>query len=301
MKPLKRFAIINAQMKTKKKPEKTIPLDECTAVMTPLGTGGWIPAHGRQTASYVFQKDELMVILDFGTGIARLLDEFDYLLTDVDRIIGFLSHYHPDHTIGLSYLPAFLGQRQLELYGPGKGIYEKSTKEILADMFQPPIMPRNLEDFLPTTKIRDIPLEGMKIDGIDFSFRIQRKHIHPTVAIRIGDHLAYCTDTEPEYETIGFARGVNLLLQEVWNEDKSFDPEISSASLKRIIGTLGKDGHSSNVGAALIAREARVGEIMTIHHHPLNSNIVVSRMALSVGGLATVEMHSCEDEVSENC
>jgi ribonuclease BN (tRNA processing enzyme) len=295
------FAIISELMTKKEKIKEFPVVDECTAVMTPLGTGGWIPSYGRQTASYVFQKDELFIILDFGTGIARILDDFSYLLDDVEKIIGFLSHYHPDHTIGLSYLPSFLGDRCLELYAPGKGVYEKSAREILADMFKSPRMPKELEDFLPTTEIKDIPLEGMTIDDLELKFRPQLKHAHPSVAIRIGDHLAYCTDTEPEYATIGFAHGVNLLLHEVWYDEKSYDPSLSPAGLKKKISVYGKDGHTSNVGAAFIARESKVGEIMTIHHHPMNSKIAVSRIALAVGGLAAVEMHSCEDGVSENC
>jgi hypothetical protein len=51
------------------------------AILTPLGSGGWIPIEYRHTACYVFQKGGLLVILDFGTGISRLISEHDYLLS----------------------------------------------------------------------------------------------------------------------------------------------------------------------------------------------------------------------------
>lgn len=277
------------------------PHDASDSVLTPLGSGGWMPSYDRQTASYFFQNGKISVILDFGTGISRLLTDFDYLLEDVERIIGFVSHYHLDHTAGLFYLPPFLSTRSLELYAPGAELYGKPAKELIKGMFAPPLLSKEIDGFLPNTRIHDIPFDGVVIDGVEFRFRIQRKHAHPTVAIRIGDNLAYCTDTEPEYETIGFVKGVKLLMHDVWYEEKAPEDTYPSAMVKEKLGLLGSDGHSSNIAVGLIGREAQVGEVLTIHHNPSQSPAVVHRMASTASVISALEVEPAEDGSSIDC
>ena len=40
------------------------------------------------------------------------------------------------------------------------------------------------------------------------------------MGLRIGDALAYITDTPADAETIDFARGVSLLIHELWVTDQ---------------------------------------------------------------------------------
>lgn len=270
-------------------------------ILTPLGTGGWIPVKNRHTACYALQKDTELIILDFGTGVSRLLKEFDFLLNGVEKITGFISHYHPDHTIGLFYLPAITGERKLELYTPGKGIYEKSSRELMNEFFDPPFLPRKLSKMLPGLEINDIPLEGMKIGDMEFSFRVQKSHVHPSVAVRIGDKCVYCTDTEPEYETIGFAMGAKLLLHECWYEDEIPAENIPSADVKELLTKNGKGGHSSNLAVALIGRESRVNSVYTIHHNPNSDLNDISRMAKDVAFICGTEISACEDGATIEC
>jgi ribonuclease BN (tRNA processing enzyme) len=270
------------------------------AILTPLGSGGWIPIEFRHTACYVFQKNDLLVILDFGTGINRLISEHDYLLSGIDHVIGFVSHYHADHICGLFYLPAFWGTRHLELYAPGKDIYGKPASEILAGIFTPPSMPRNLADFIPSLEIKDIPMNGMKIGDLDFKFRVQ-KHGHPSVGIRIGDHVVYCTDTEPEYETIGFAMGANCLLHDAWFQEECPVKDVSPEQVKDVLAKSAQEGHSSNLAVALISREAKVQTAYTIHHNPLISDIAIAQMIKTVDNITTAEMRYAEDGDSINC
>lgn len=279
--------------------EQTKKTDEI--ILTPLGTGGYIPVKERHTASFVFQKGNNLIILDFGTGVSRLLKEFDYLLSGVEKVTGFLSHYHPDHTIGLFYLPEILGPRGFELYAPGKGIYEDSAEVMLKRIFDTPFLPRVLHEMIPGIKINDIPLEGMDFAGMKVNFRVQNKHIHPSVAIRIGDYCVYCTDTEPEYETIGFAMGAKVLMHECWYKDKIPDENISSAQIKDLLGMCGRNGHSSNLGVALIGRESRVESIYTVHHHPAMKDTEISRMVKEAAVIAMTEMAPCNDGMTIQC
>ena len=74
----------------------------------PLGIGGWIPNEIRQTACVVVIKDSHAVVFDLGTGISRLLEgRLKDLLDGISKLDIFLSHYHLDHVVGLTWLPKF--------------------------------------------------------------------------------------------------------------------------------------------------------------------------------------------------
>ena len=240
------------------------------------------------------------MLLDFGTGIARLLDYEKHLLNDVSRIIGIISHYHADHVAGLIYTPA-LKIPHLELFAPGKDIYAKSAHEILENIFSAPFSPRPLDKFIPSVEIHDIPLEGATLDGIEFSFRVQHNHVHPTVAVRIGEHLTYCTDTEPEFETIQFAKDSGLLLHECWYDAEIPLQAIESNQVEGVLKQKSGVGHSSNLAVALITREAGVQKALTIHHNPIVSKNEIHKMAQLAAEFAGVDLSPAEDGIPVNC
>src|SRR5581483_2072707 len=43
-------------------------------VLTVLGGGGWLPAHGRHTAAALMRQDEAAIMIDAGTGVSRLIE-----------------------------------------------------------------------------------------------------------------------------------------------------------------------------------------------------------------------------------
>ncbi|MGD2114802.1 MAG: MBL fold metallo-hydrolase, partial [Acidobacteriota bacterium] len=74
--------------------------------LIPLGTNGYIPTHGRQTMCFLVRFEDRALLLDAGTGVARLLEpRVRELLEGVEQLDVILSHFHLDHVIGLSYLP----------------------------------------------------------------------------------------------------------------------------------------------------------------------------------------------------
>ena len=86
--------------------------------------------------------------------------------------------------------------------------------------------------------------------------------------MRIGDALAYVTDTVIDPATADFVRGVKLLLHEVWltaAEVAESDPASS--------------GHSDADAVADLARAAGVGRLWIVHHHPRRSAAELARMA----------------------
>ena len=75
--------------------------------LIPLGTNGFIPTFGRHTMSFLVLTENQALLLDAGSGVSRLLQpELKALIEPYETLNIVFSHYHLDHTIGVSYLPA---------------------------------------------------------------------------------------------------------------------------------------------------------------------------------------------------
>jgi ribonuclease BN (tRNA processing enzyme) len=79
----------------------------------------------------------------------------------------------------------------------------------------------------------------------------QTRHTLPSAGFRVGDRLAYCTDTEFDPETIRHVAGVSTLLHEAW---EPVDAE---------------RGHTSGDEVGVIAVETGVSGLLLTHNHPL--------------------------------
>ena len=73
--------------------------------LIPLGTAGFIPTKGKETASFLLINDKksTAVLFDAGTGVKRLLNHKDEL-ENIDTLNVVFSHFHHDHTGGLTWL-----------------------------------------------------------------------------------------------------------------------------------------------------------------------------------------------------
>ena len=80
--------------------------------------------------------------------------------------------------------------------------------------------------------------------------------MEPTVALRVGDALSYCTDTAPDPGNVILARGSQVLLHEAWYAEETSADEF----------------HSAAGDAGMIARQAGVERLLLIHIHPLQDS-----------------------------
>jgi len=246
--------------------------------LVPLGINGYIPSFGRQTMSFLLLTGKEALLLDAGTGVGRLLEPTIIgLLRPYDCLNIILSHYHLDHVVGLSYLPGTWMRGVVRIYAPGSPFVEVEPDEALGRLLRPPLFPRRFEDF--PTPVEVIPAKSgfLKIGNMSVQLHGQN-HPGGSVGVRIGDGIAYVTDTPVEQTTETFVQGVKLLLHEVWLTDEEAERD-----------EVEREKHSYVSGVAQIAKHAKVGSLMPIHHQPKRSDAEIHKLVQEMEALAGVE------------
>jgi ribonuclease BN (tRNA processing enzyme) len=216
-----------------------------------LGTGGWIPTTRRETCCAFIRAGSQGLLIDAGTGIQRLVEQPE-LLVGVESVDIVLTHFHLDHIVGLTYLPALSLPELPRVWGPGQLLAGSPTQSILERFLSPPLFSAPLRAV--ASDVREIPgREGFDVGAFSVATRIQELHAGSTLALRIGDSLTYCTDTAPDPGNVEFASGSRLLLHDAWYAEESSEDR----------------NHSAGGDAGRIAREAGVDRLVLIHINPL--------------------------------
>ena len=214
-----------------------------------LGTGGWIPTDARETACIYLREGDRVLLLDAGTGTRRLLTSPE-LTRGVARIDVCLSHFHLDHVVGLSYLPALPPGIERFVWGPGDALYRIATVDVLRRMIAPPLFALDVSQAM--SSVGELPVGELDLGPFGVATRAQTYHTEPSLAIRVGTEVAYCTDTGYDDANAGFATGCRHLLHEAF-----------------YLGSAPDRTHSTSSEAARIARDARVSQLTLVHVHPL--------------------------------
>lgn len=245
--------------------------------ITPLGTNGFIPTHGRQTQCYLVRRDENAFVLDAGTGLGRLLEaSLADALRGLERLEIVLTHYHLDHTVGLSYLTAVAGSLPVRIHAPAPPLVD-GTPEALSRLIAPPLFPLRFAEF--PIRVEVVPYHGNELEVGGARLRLRRQeHAGGSVGVIVDDRLAYLTDCEAEEASAEFARGVELLLHEVWVTDE----EAAAGAQRR--------GHSTVEKVAALASAAGAGILMPMHHHPTRSAAELEAMTARLSELSTARV-----------
>jgi len=233
-----------------------------------LGTNGFIPTQGRHTMSFLVLVQDQAILLDAGTGVARLLDStLADLLRPYPSLSIVFSHYHLDHTVGLTYLTLAAQGKPVTIYAPGKPLLHASGEEALNGLIKPPNFPLTLAEFPGPVTVVPVTTNEVQIGALLLRLRSQ-KHAGGSAGIRIGDDIAYITDTVVDGGTVDFVRGARVLLHELWLDDAETPAEEAP-----------RFGHSFASGVAQIATQAGVGNLMLVHHHPRRSLAQIRKTA----------------------
>lgn len=190
----------------------------------PLGVGGWIPAFGRQTNATLIEYKDRLIIVDAGTGLSNL-SGYQVILDQHDEIDLILTHYHMDHIMGLFFLPKYLKEKKLNIWGPGKPYYPLSCEKIIKRSSDQPFGTSGYETLAEEVHCYDYNEEGFKIGGVDVKITLQN-HTLPSFGITLEDKLHIATDTDVNPEV--FTLDVKLLLHECWAADDETAQEHAS-------------------------------------------------------------------------
>ena len=230
--------------------------------MVLFGSGGWIPSESRDTMCVVVEFGTELFVLDAGTGMRGFRSRIgSALLGKHEKISIFLSHYHLDHIIGISYLPLNFKGKQVVIHAPEFGAAGQKPEEILARLFDAPVF-FPLSGFPCSIEIRSIREGKHRIEGVDVSV-FRQSHTVPSVAYRIEDCLYYATDRRPTPDLVRYAAGVQYLLHDASFDEEEFEHIKDPKERRRALW-----GHSTAQDAARLARDAGVGHLGLIHLSP---------------------------------
>ncbi|WP_108063610.1 MBL fold metallo-hydrolase [Poseidonibacter lekithochrous] len=104
-----------------------------------LGSGGPELNDNRASSAYIIWVDnKSKILVDFGGGAALRFEEVKAKIEDLDIIL--LTHLHIDHTADLPALlkASFFSNRfkDIEIYGPDKGLFVPDTKTFINRLFE---------------------------------------------------------------------------------------------------------------------------------------------------------------------
>jgi ribonuclease BN (tRNA processing enzyme) len=237
------------------------------AAATILGSGGFVPTGRRETSSLLLvpEHGDGGVVIDAGTGLRRLITDRG-LLAGRTRLDVLLTHFHIDHVCGLAYLTELLDM-DVHVHGPGRALYDTATCDVLERLFAPPIMPVGLQQI--GVHVGELGLGETAFGGLAARARRQDRHTNPTLGLRFGDELVWCTDTEDDPLTVDFARGARVLAHDAW-------------------GPPAAPGHAEPAGAAQVALDAGAERALLIHVPPLADEADLQARAAAVHPHATV-------------
>lgn len=231
------------------------------SVVIPLGTMGWIPSHRRETMCFAIDSTDGLILLDLGTGLSRLASEPGQSLLNKHRnAIVLLSHYHLDHTIGLTYLPHFFRARKVVVAGPGADICGQGVERALSRICQPPIFSLPLQRFPLEFEFHDL-VRGENRIGDLLVHAISQVHSDPSIGIRVKG-IVYITDTVCSSQTVEFSRKARILIHEAWLDRADYMTAAGNAEACDLTS------HSHSDGVAAIAKEADVETLVLTHLNP---------------------------------
>jgi phosphoribosyl 1,2-cyclic phosphodiesterase len=246
------------------------------------GCRGSLPTPGEATVRYggntscveVRTGDDVVLVLDAGTGIRLLGDELD----PQAQIHVLLTHLHLDHLEGLRFFgPLWDPNVAVDVWGPPSPVV--SLRERISRSFSPPLFPVDLADIPATIVFHDVPEEPWDLGEVRI-LALPVSHPGTTVGYRLEaarGSLAFIPDHEPvlgialadlEPDWISghaLAAGVDVLLH---------DSQFTEEEYAERVGW----GHSSVAHAVDFARKADVGRLVLFHHDPDRSDAGVDRL-----------------------
>jgi ribonuclease BN (tRNA processing enzyme) len=222
------------------------------ARLTTLGTGTVALTGERSCAGYLYDADEVRLLLDCGSGITRRLAELGVAWPAITHVA--LTHFHIDHhgdlpTLVFAWKYGQLPPRStpLDLIGPvGTRALIERLAAAYGDWLLTPRFPMTIREIAPGETIQlsaSVRLSAFKVP-----------HTEESVAYSIergGRRVVYTGDTGPDDALGDWARGCDVLLCEC-----------------SLPAAMAIKEHLTPEQCASLAARARPGHLVLTHFYP---------------------------------
>ena len=225
--------------------------------------------YGGNTACITVASDDVVVVLDAGTGMRSAgLD----LAADTRAVHVLVTHLHMDHIQGLGFFaPLFQPSREVHIWGPPSTTQDLRTR--LTRYLSPPLFPVRLRDLGASFSLHDVPDGRWSIGGLGVT-AASVIHPGPTVGYRIDEgrrSLAYLPDHEPALGGITDPRWTSGLGLALDADVLVHDGQYTEDEYAMRIGW----GHSTIAHAVALADMAGAAELLLFHHEPSHDDAMI--------------------------
>ncbi|MDP2907112.1 MAG: MBL fold metallo-hydrolase [Nanoarchaeota archaeon] len=208
-----------------------------------LGTAGYFPTEHRHTSCVILPEEG--IVLDAGTGFFRAKGVFKTKELNI-----LLSHYHPDHIFGLTFMLGVLYDQNpdVTIHGP-KGIKGLEKKLNFPIKFKDHPFKISLKKIEKEFMLGDVLVKTKFFphkDELTTAYRLEKN----------GKSLCYLTDLVASDDEISFIKNCDLLIHECY-----FNTDYKELAEKT--------SHSYTTQVAEVARKAGVKLLMLYHVSPL--------------------------------
>lgn len=248
-----------------------------------------IGGYGSDTTCIEVSSDRFSILIDGGSGLKKYNDHLalnGYSQTEHHIL---LTHFHFDHTMGLSYfIPHFLKDHEIHYYSP-----DENCEKYVKALFKKPIFPVPFEQLSAKIIFHQIkPYEKFQIKNLTVN-TYQTDHSDTCYGFKIssadGKSYSHAIDNEvirqktnELQKDAGLYQNTNLLY---------IDAQFSEEDMKQKTGW----GHGTFNRAFEICRHFNIEQVLLGHHDP--SSNISSMQKLSEEAIKYFDTNSWPDEV----
>lgn len=219
--------------------------------LTVLGSGTIIPSIDRRATALMVEAGGEPYLFDCGPGVLEAMEELGFSFRSLYNI--FLTHYHPDHTLGLGRLLAAINndtisivRERLAIHGPS-GL--KDFLESWNNLYSSTLPKR---DYL---ELDEIGSGDVSREGLVRIRAAEAKHGDiPALAYRIDEEntsIVYTGDSEYSETLVELSAGAGVLVAECSFPDERPVP-----------------GHMTPSDVGRLASDAGVEQVLLVHMYP---------------------------------
>lgn len=218
--------------------------------------------YGGNTSCIEIIADDHRVVLDAGTGIRELGQEF--MDKDIREAHILLTHTHWDHINGFPFFkPLFDSRRRFRVMAGHLGQHEEEIRDVLAGQMTKPMFPVPIETLRADMDYVDfVHGDGFEVGPVKVK-TAPLNHPDGATGYRLeyqGKSVCYVTDTEhlpgkPDQNVLGLIEGADLVIYDSTYTDEEFPTKVGW-------------GHSTWQEGVRLCQAAHVKQLAIFHHDP---------------------------------